>query len=285
MEVLLLGTGSADGWPNAFCSCASCMTQRAAGVLRRPTSALVDGPILLDLGPHVAHAAQAAGRDLAGLAAVFVTHAHNDHCDPAHLFYRQWVHQGALPVYGPPAVVESIRPWLDPAGSAVSLHPVTAGDVVRVGGYDVRVLPADHHAFGDAVLYDVTVPPAAAGGRAARLLYATDTGPWTAMAGELIERYAAELGPYDVVLLEETFGERAREPGHHDLASFGEAVADLRRWHAADTKTQLIAVHVSHHNPAEGELTERLARLGARPGRDLEVAVVTPRRWWVSPGP
>ena len=25
MEVVLLGTGSADGWPNAFCTCAKVM--------------------------------------------------------------------------------------------------------------------------------------------------------------------------------------------------------------------------------------------------------------------
>lgn len=238
-------------------------------MLRRPTSALVDGLILFDLGPHVTHAAQAAGRDLARLAAVFVTHAHNDHCDPAHLFYRQWVTHRPLPVHGPPAVVESIRPWLNPAGSAVSLHPVASGDLVRVHGYDVRVLPADHHALGDAVLYDVTGP---GGGR---LLYATDTGPWTPDAGRWIERYAAELGPYDVVLLEETFGLRAREPGHHDLASFADAAADLRRWGASDARTRLVAVHLSHHNPPDAELAARLAAFGARPGQDLAIERVS----------
>lgn len=268
MRILLLGTGSADGWPNGFCRCESCTAQRAAGVLRRPTAALVDDRILLDLGPHVTHAAQAAGTDLAGLTAVFVTHAHNDHCEPAHLFYRQWVddeYAAPLPVYGPPPALETIRPWLNPTGGAVSLHRVTAGDLVSVDGYDVRVLPADHHAFGEAVLYDVTGPDGS------RLLYATDTGPWTPPAAELIERYAAEFGPYDVVLLEETFGDRAREPGHHDLASFGQAVADLRRWGATDARTQLVAVHLSHHNPPEPELARRLAAFAAHPGRDLGV--------------
>ncbi len=235
-------------------------------MLRRPTSALVDGLILLDMGPHVTYAAQAAGRDLAGLAAIFVTHAHNDHCEPAHLFYRQWVSDRPLPVYGPPAVVESIRPWLNPAGSAVSLHPVTAGDLVRVCGYDVRVLPADHHAFGDAVLYDVTAP----GGD--RLLYATDTGPWTAECVELMRQAREATGrAYDVVLLEETFGDRPREPGHHDLASFAEALDELRVHALIDATTQVIAVHLSHHNPPEEELTARLAPLGARPGRDLTI--------------
>ena len=51
MDVLLLGTGSADGWPNAFCTCASCAGERSVGRLRGQTSALVDGVLLLDCGP------------------------------------------------------------------------------------------------------------------------------------------------------------------------------------------------------------------------------------------
>lgn len=277
MEVLLLGTGSADGWPNAFCRCGSCAAQRAAGMLRLPTAALVDGCILLDLGAHVTHAAQAAGADLAELAAVFVTHAHSDHCDPARLFYWQWVNGSPLQVYGPAPVIEMIRPWLDPVGSPVRLCPVAAGDVIEVPGSDggryvVRVLPADHHAFGDAVLYDVTGPGRSSDLSGPRLLYATDTGPWTPRCRELLGRgFEATGRAYDVVLLEETFGDRPAEPGHHNLASFAQALDDLRGLGVVDTNTQVIAVHLSHHNPPEPELQARLAQLGARAGRDLKV--------------
>ena len=30
MELVLLGTGSADGWPNPFCMCASCVAAKHA---------------------------------------------------------------------------------------------------------------------------------------------------------------------------------------------------------------------------------------------------------------
>ena len=39
MEILLLGTGSADGWPNPFCRCASCRSAAAAGEVRAQTAA------------------------------------------------------------------------------------------------------------------------------------------------------------------------------------------------------------------------------------------------------
>ena len=52
MEILLLGTGAADGWPNPFCTCASCSSALASGDIRGQTSALVDGRLLLDCGPE-----------------------------------------------------------------------------------------------------------------------------------------------------------------------------------------------------------------------------------------
>lgn len=142
---------------------------------------------------------------------------------------------------------------------------------MSVGGYAVRVLPADHHAFGEAVLYDVT-GPSLDGRPGGRLLYATDTGPWTPRCVELMGQAREATGrPYDLVLLEETFGDRAAEPGHHNLASFAGALDNLRGDGLVDANTQVVAVHLSHHNPPEDELTARLARLGARPGRDLAI--------------
>ena len=78
-EVLVLGTGAADGWPNAFCGCASCSVLRARGETRAQTAALVDGRLLLDCGPDVPAAANRAGRSLADVRHVLLTHAHPDH--------------------------------------------------------------------------------------------------------------------------------------------------------------------------------------------------------------
>lgn len=260
MEVLLLGTGGADGWPTPHCRCPSCLAGRAAGELRTPSSALVDGRLLIDLGPEAARQALRAGTDLADLCAVLITHAHPDHCDPANLLYRRWATDAPLQVYGPPPVVQACAPWLDPAGSPIELRAVAAGDVLRLDPYVVRVLPADHHALGACVLYDVTGP------RGERLLYATDTGPWAPAFAEAV----AGLPPYHLVLLEETFGDRPREPGHHDLPSFAAALADLRRWGLVDAATRVLATHLSHHNPAPDQLRRRLAALGAAPAADLQ---------------
>jgi len=92
MDVLLLGTGSGDGWPNPFCECASCDAVRrlGPGAERGQSSALVDGRLLLDAGPDVALAASRHGASLAGVEAILLTHAHPDHVGPQLLLWRGW---------------------------------------------------------------------------------------------------------------------------------------------------------------------------------------------------
>lgn len=268
MEVVLLGTGAADGWPNPFCRCASCADAARRGDLRGQTAALVDGVLLLDCGPEAPGAAVRHGRTLAAVDHLVVTHSHADHLGPQALLSRSWAEgPGPLQVVGPDAALEVCRPWVGP-GEPVRFTPVAAGDRVGVGAHDVRVLPARHRVFddGDAVLYDVTGPDGA------RILWATDTGPWPDAW------FAAVAGArYGAVFLEETLGDREEiSEVHLGLDRFGRMVERLRGVGAVTARTDVVAVHLGHHNPPGPELAARLAAYGARPGRDGEVVVVGP---------
>ena len=265
MEILLLGTGSADGWPNPFCRCASCRGAGEVGEIRAQTAALVDDVLLLDCGPEAPRAALRFGRTFAQVQHILFTHGHFDHVGPGALLMRQWV-TGAPPldVVGPPSVIDQCRHWVGPE-DPVRFVTVQAGDRIRIGDYDVRVLAAAHGADigGDAVLYDLE----SVGGR---IFWATDTGP---LPGET---HAAVAGVgYDAVFLEQTFGaftEHGTE--HHDLPAFAATLARLRDCGAVTEATDVVAVHLSHHNPPELELTAILSDSGARPGRDGEVVRV-----------
>jgi adenosylcobinamide kinase/adenosylcobinamide-phosphate guanylyltransferase len=265
MQVRLLGSGAADGWPNPFCTCASCEAQRTHAVTRVSTSALVDDTLLLDLGPDTARAAERAGVRLGGVRHVLVTHAHPDHWAPAALLWRQWARPGdPLVLAGPAPVVAEAAHWLGP-DAAVERQVLAPGEELALGGYRVRALAAAHEV--PCLLYDVTAPDGA------RLLYATDTGP-------LPEQTLAALqgAALDLLLLEQTFGAHvAHGTQHHDLPTFGATLAELRRRGALRVDARVVAVHLGHHNPPEPELVARLTDMGAEPGRDgLVLAVGQP---------
>ncbi len=273
MLIHLLGTGSADGWPNAFCTCASCAAQRDAGQSRAPASALVDGRVLIDPGPTSAHTANRLGIRLRDVEHVLVTHGHPDHLDPAFLLARQWAHpERVLHVWGPPRAVDLCRDWLGP-DAAVELHVVAAGDVSSLdtltGTYVVRAVAAAHaHGDGDelaleALLYDVTGPDGQ------RLLYATDTGPLPpdALVG---------TAPVDAILVDATFGDHVTHgTGHLDLTTLPGMLASLGEGGILTPTTRVVATHLSHHNPPEPALSDRLAAMGVELPRDGDVVDTT----------
>lgn len=269
MDVVLLGTGAADGVPQPFCDCPTCAEARATGEVRAPGAVLVDGTLLIDAPPGLAGAAGRAGVSLADVRTIAVTHAHTDHWDPSVLLFRSWAGGGGgLRVVGPPAVLASARAWLPPdtgvwPDTGVELVPAVPGESIDLGGHVLRVLPSTHGRTGtggtaddlaaEAVLYDVRTHEAA-------LLYAADTGvPDEALL------VAVAGADYDTVLLELTFGAAGPStPGHLDHVGFATTLGMLRGAGAINARTDVVAIHVGHHNPPAAELSAALAGMGAR---------------------
>lgn len=264
MRVRLLGTGAADGWPNAWCSCASCSWARETGTVRCSTSALVDDEVLVDCGPDTPAAASRAGVSLAGVTTLLLTHAHADHVQPLALLARSWAAPTArLTVVGPPSALAAVRDWIGPHDD-VRLVEVGDGDRLELEHHTVAVHAAAHDVGTDVLARDAVIY-AVTGQDGARLLHATDTGP-------LGEQVLAALSgtAYDLVLLEETFGTRDDHgTGHLDLATFPRELARLRSAGVVGERTDVVAVHLGHHNPRGDELDRRLASWGARTVPDL----------------
>jgi adenosylcobinamide kinase/adenosylcobinamide-phosphate guanylyltransferase len=269
MEIQLLGTGSADGWPNPFCSCASCSWAREAGEIRGQTGALVDGLILIDCGPEIPRAAERHHARLDRVHTLAFTHAHPDHLGPIALLIRQWAGRSEpLTVVGPPAVVAACQPWIAPT-DRIEFVVAEVGRRVVVNGYTYTPMAATHEGadIGPAVLYAIEGPDQET------LLYACDTGPLTSTTLSAMANFR-----FDVVLLEETLGDTtAHQTDHLDLRTFPQALAALRGVTAIDDNTDVVAVHLSHHNPPGARLSARLEAWGARVVSDGEFLRQPPR--------
>jgi adenosylcobinamide kinase/adenosylcobinamide-phosphate guanylyltransferase len=252
VRITVLGSGAADGWPNPWCPCPSCAAAREQGVVRGQTCVLVDGRLLIDLGPTVGLAAARLGAGLTGVDTVLVTHRHVDHHFPQAWVWRYWARDARpLTVVAPPLVLDDAKPHLDEC-TTLAARP---GDEHRVHGYVVRPVDANHP--DDAVLYDITGPDGA------RLLYATDTGELPEQTVEALRDRA-----FDVVLLELA---GTPIPSHLTLDSWPTQVSRLRDVGAVVESTDVVAIHVGHDNPPPDELDRRLAALGSRAARDGDI--------------
>lgn len=245
VRVEVLGSGASDGWPNPWCSCASCTAAREQGVRRAQCAVLLDGRVLVDLGPT------AALHDLSRVELALVTHEHVDHHFPQAWVWRSWARTGGpLAVLAPPVVLAAAS-----FDRSVRTQAARPGDRYELAGYDVRVVAANH--TPESVLYDVTGPD---GGR---LLYACDTG---VLPEETVE--ALRDRDFHVVLLELS---GSSLPSHLTLQTWPGEVARLRQVGAVSDRTRVVATHLGHDNPAPDELDRRLEEIGARAARDGDV--------------
>ena len=278
MQILFLGTSASEGYPNAFCPCENCEAARAAGgpSLRKRCSVLINGDLLIDLGPDLMAAAQQHGVSLADIHYCLQTHEHEDHLDPAHFGSRSqfcgvygtpllhyYASQGALDKAAkllgrqmPPGGL------LDPTvGEQLNLcaHVVEPRQQFTAGPYAVLSVPATHAPELTAMLYVISH-----GERT--LFYCTDTGDLSEEAWQML---LAHGRPFDVVIMDHTFGLKKRSGGHMNSEQFVEHIERMRTTGLLKADAHIYATHIGHHsNPPHAELVEFAASAGYQVAHD-----------------
>lgn len=272
MKITFLGTGAANGYPEAFCRCDNCERARALGgpSLRRRSAALVNDDLLIDLGPDVPVAAAVLGCALTNVRYCLQTHAHSDHLDPTLLMSRspEWGVVGAhtLQFYASAASLQRAAEALarDCAPGSlldadvaermnVRFHAVEAFVPFQVGPYHVTPVRANHDPGVEPVLYVVEDD-------AYCLFYATDTAAlseasWLALRG--VGR------PFDMVVMDHTYGWGEPAQDHLGAEGFVAHVARMRRDGLLAEGARVLATHISHpRNPPHPELSAQAARHG-----------------------
>jgi phosphoribosyl 1,2-cyclic phosphate phosphodiesterase len=176
MQVKLLGTSSAEGWPGLFCSCDVCIRSRKVGGknLRTRTSALLDDVVKVDLPPDTLYHVHRDGLDMTALEFVVFTHAHDDHLAAFELQYLSWmfVPEGQvkpLTVLGSKSVLDKICSSVEMEASPLVLRCMEAWEEMDQGNWTVT--PIVPHHDPSQVCFNLLIRH-----NGKTLLYATDTG-------------------------------------------------------------------------------------------------------------
>lgn len=263
LTITFLGTGAAEGIPNAFCRCRNCEGARRAGgpSLRKRSSAVVGDDLLIDLGPDIMVAAQVHGCPLTQVRYCLQTHPHSDHLDLSHLLSRspaygvpdaprlelyasqETLHRAAetfiRDLSGMPLLSRETEAELNCAFHAVRpLEPFTAGP------YQVTAFLANHAPGLGALCYAVERE-----GRS--LFYGTDTARFSeATLAALRERR------FDLMVLDHCYGPAESGDDHLGARDVAEYVWQFRAERILAPGGRMFATHIAHAgNPPHPELS------------------------------
>jgi phosphoribosyl 1,2-cyclic phosphate phosphodiesterase len=255
MEMILLGTAAAEGWPAPFCVCEHCAAARIRGGpnIRTRSGALIDDELKIDFGPDTVAQMQRTGRNLSKLRTIIFTHQHADHMVASELELASTpVTQTPPPpieLWGNSQVMAEIaRQFKDHPErlEAFVLREFKPGDsFTTAAGDEVNALLADHVA-GASVL------------RIRRngktIFYGHDSGFYPQGTLDAL----SDGVKLDIALLDCTGGgQTSQNRGHMDCNGVIQTVADLRRCGAVTERTRVIATHFSHNG---GSLHEELIK-------------------------
>ncbi len=263
-----MGTGAADGIPALFGSdrVSQYARQHCGREVRSRTGALVDGTLKIDLPPDTWAQCAAQGVDANDWTALLFTHSDDDHLAMSELQYALYPFTFAdhahMAIYGNEAVLSALHArfpdW------PIETHKTCVFESFEVHGHRITPVRANHGSGEEC--HNLLVER---GGRT--LLYATDTGEYSAESFEFLAGRAVDL-----LVIECT---DARAPsgysGHLDLFSLELMLRRLRREGALSSEARVITTHHSSRGDAtHGELLELLEPLGAEPGFDGQMLTV-----------
>ena len=254
MELLLLGTAAAEGWPAPYCVCSHCEEARRRGGanLRSRSGALLDEDLKIDHNADTVLQMQRSGRSLARVRTLLFTHQHSDHVVPLELNWASRPFTATPPaepiaVYGNEEVVAMLRAdFPEPAKKNLDVRPLTPLEPVTTPAGDIVLPLSADHAPG-ALLLRVT-----RGDRT--LFYGHDSGLYPEATLDAL----GEGPSLDIALLDCTNGgQPSSNRGHMGVKGVVQMTEELRRRGAITETTRVIATHFSHNG---GLLHEELVR-------------------------
>jgi len=266
--------------PIPFCVCEVCSEARRTGGknLRRRSSLVINGDLLVDIGPDIAAASFQHQISLAGIGICFQTHPHADHLDIGFLLSRHAEYgtkvSGDLLLAGSDETLRAIDALVGQQSAygsifdsetqsalKLKLQSLTPFEAYGIGDYHVTGYPASHGNDQGFLLYSIVQGDHA-------VFYGTDT---SVLSEEVWEQLQQERLRYDVVILDHTYGiGYDSRPADHLASKDVAAHADrFRECGLLDENGVVYATHLSHEgNLGHDELDEYARERGYRVAYD-----------------
>jgi phosphoribosyl 1,2-cyclic phosphate phosphodiesterase len=245
MEIVLLGTAAAEGWPAPFCVCRNCEEARKRGGsnIRTRSGALIDDELKIDFCPDTVVQMQRTGRNLSKVKTLLFTHQHSDHLVASELEWavKPFTQTPPEPIhtYGNSEVIAEINRAFGKLADTrknLVLHEIKAGDhFTTPTGEEVWAMRADH-------VQGATVLRIRRNGKV--IFYGHDSGLYP---DEALEQLSDGIA-LDVALLDCTNGSLdVGDRGHMGVNGVVKMVRELRTRGAITDRTRVIATHFSHN--------------------------------------
>lgn len=218
MQMLFLGTGAADGVDEIL------PADFNNKDFRRCSSALLDGKILLDCGPHILNSLAIAGVDPANITDIVLTHLHYDHFNAesvnaiasANTNLRLWCREGAVFETAPKCQICYMSLFCE----------------YNISDYNITGVPANHTAYPQHLSIEKD---------GKKLFYGID-GAW--YLGETVEFMKKQN--YNTFIFDATVGDYIgdhRIGEHNSIPMIRLLAASLKTIEATTESTNLILTH------------------------------------------
>ncbi|WP_075980391.1 MBL fold metallo-hydrolase [Bacillus massilinigeriensis] len=241
MEIRLLGTSAAEGFPGLFCRCEHCEKARALGGknIRTRTSAIIDDTLKIDFPPDTNLHVLRDGIDMSKMTDLLITHTHTDHLYAEDISMRLPIYAKGndhpLHIYGHDLPLYKCRTRIERIEQGFTFNRILPYKEYQVGEFQVTGLLADHDKNETCFIYMIEK-------NGKRILYGHDTGwfpeeTWEWLKGRQI----------DVAILDCTNGLFPVRNNHLNIEAVIEMQSIFKSEEILNDHGKVIVTHFSHN--------------------------------------